>query len=158
MIIHGMIVLENGEWKEINFENELTKFNSHTEFAKHYIAINQELGSLYQEYSKEYAKFCLRENEKCIVDPVDFLMQYFGFIKIGLKIQETSRTILFYHQSPEYNESKIGKDRFSIINTYRARGFIEENGFNNEIPEFVYDMQKDNQFLKGLYSEQENIR
>ena len=85
MIIHGMIALENGEWKEINFENELTKFNSHTEFAKHYIAINQELRSLYQEYSKEYEKFCLRKNEKCIVDPVDFLMQYFGFIKIGLK-------------------------------------------------------------------------
>ena len=26
MIIHGMLVIENGEWKEVNFENELTKY------------------------------------------------------------------------------------------------------------------------------------
>ena len=158
MIIHGMIILENGEWKEIDFANELTKFNSHTEFAKHYIASSQKLKSLFQEYTKEYEKACLRKNERCIVDPVDFLMQYFGFLKIGLKIQETSRTILFYHQSPEYNESKIGKGRFSIINTYRARGFVEEKDFNNEIPDFVYDMQKDNHFLQSLYSNPESIR
>ena len=158
MVIHGMIVLENDEWKEIDFENELTKFNSHEEFAKKYIDDNQKLTDLFQEYCKEYEKFCLRNDNKCIIDPVDFLIQYFGFIKVGLKIEETSHTILFYHQSPEFNESKVGKDRLSIINTYRARGFVEEKDFNNEIPDFVYDMQKDNHFLQSLYFNPESIR
>lgn len=155
MVIHGMIILENGEWKEINFKDTLTTFNSHEEFAKQYISNNQEIKQLFQEYQKEHEKICLRNNSTCITDPVDFLMQYFGFIKIGLKIQNTNHTILFYNQSPEFNESEIGRKRISIINTYRSRGFQEENCFNNDLPDFVYSMQKDNGFLKRIYIDQE---
>ena len=153
-----MIILENGHWKEINFKNEQTQFNSHEEFAEQYISDHQDIDSLFQEYCNDYKKYCLRKKEKYVVDPADFLMQYFGFIRVGLKLQDTDHTIMFYRQFPEFDDSKIGEERYSIINTYRARGFKEANNFNNRVSDFIYDMQNEKKFLRSLYSEQDNIR
>lgn len=158
MLFNGIIILDNGKWKEIDFKKEETKFDSHEEFARQYIANNQDLNNLFQDYKFEYKKFSNRYNKPCIVDPVDFLLQYFGFIKIGVKINTESRNLIFYKQSPEYNESQIGKERSSIINLYRSRGFVDETNFNNDLPDFVYDMQNENKFFNYLYSTHENIR
>lgn len=151
MIDFGFIILNNGKWQEIDFNDQLHPISGHEEFASNYLNINKEAFLNFQDCAKEYSKqnFSFGKSQK--YNSVDFLCEYYGFIKVGNKINNiTNKTILAYPEPPEYTETSIGRKRSSIINLYYARGFQKAPILIDETNEYMYRLQKDNGLFKKI--------
>ncbi len=160
MIDFGFIILNNGRWQEIDFADQTHHFSGHEEFARDYLNSNKEAFSNFQDCDREYSKQAFSFGKSQEYNPVDFLCEYYGFIKIGNKIGNlTSKTILAYPEPPEYTETNIGKERTSIINLYYARGFQKATIILDETNEYMYRMQKENGLFKKLkdYEKQDTM-
>ena len=155
MITRGIAVWNEGtkNWEEIDFDDPMTFFETHSDFAKDFILKDEERISNYKDYSREIERNKYDSNFKQILDPVDFLLQYYGYVKIGIKIDDAAKFMLYYNEYDNFNETEMGKKRSELINLYRARGFREESSGRLYIPDFVYEMQRDN----GLFKHQTPI-
>ena len=97
MINHGFIFLEDGKIKQIDLDN--SKYQSHEACAIDILKNNPNLKSIYDEYVQDSIHIQNREHIQISHDPIDFLMQYLGYIKVGLKIDSDRKIISFVCQS-----------------------------------------------------------
>lgn len=153
MINHGFIFLEDGKIKQIDLDN--SKYQSHEACAIDILKNSPSLKGIYDEYVQDSIHIQNREHIQISHDPIDFLMQYLGYIKVGLKIDNDRRIISFVCQSEEFNATQGGKSRRGIINTYRTRGYEEESDFATNLYDYVYDLQRENHLFDSLEPSQE---
>lgn len=153
MINHGFIYLEDGKIKQIDLES--SKFQSHEECAMDILENNPSLKNVYDEYVQDSIHTQNREHIQISHDPIDFLMQYLGYIKVGLKIDNNRKIISFVNQSEEFEQTQGGKSRKGIINTYRTRGYEEETDFETNLYDYVYELQVENHLFDSLEPSQE---
>lgn len=89
----------------------MTFFETHSDFAKDFILKDEERISNYKDYSREIERNKYDSNFKQILDPVDFLLQYYGYVKIGIKIDDAAKFMLYYNEYDNFNETEMGKKR-----------------------------------------------
>lgn len=152
MIQRGIIVWdkEGQNWSEVNFDNPETAYDTHRDFANDYIAQDKERMLSYKEYKREIERNQNNPEFSQVLDPVDFLLQYYGCVKIGNKIDENTRFLLYYNQYDNFNTTDMGKKRNEIITSYNARGYKQERSGRMYVPDFVYDMQMEDKLCEKL--------